>query len=127
MPVSPGGGPETRCWSASTTLKGRPTTTCPRSRSSTAEGVTRGRVASEAHSPSFPPSAPTESTMIITELSIENVKRLQALRICPETGKPVVITGDNGQGKSSILDAIELALTNSGLEDPIRHGAKRAV
>ena len=65
--------------------------------------------------------------MTITELSIENVKRLQALRICPETGKPVVITGDNGQGKSSILDAIQLALTNDGLEDPIRHGAKRAV
>ena len=65
--------------------------------------------------------------MTITELSIENVKRLQALRICPETGKPVVITGDNSQGKSSILDAIQLALTNDGLEDPIRHGAKRAV
>jgi len=65
--------------------------------------------------------------MTITELSIENVKRLQALRICPETGKPVVITGDNGQGKSSILDAIQLALTNDGLEDPIRHGSKRAV
>lgn len=64
--------------------------------------------------------------MTITELSIENVKRLQAIRICPTTGKPVVITGDNGQGKSSILDSIELALTNVGLEDPIRHGAKRA-
>lgn len=65
--------------------------------------------------------------MTITELSIENVKRVHVLRICPETGKPVVITGDNGQGKSSILDAIQLALTNDGLEDPIRHGAKRAV
>ena len=64
--------------------------------------------------------------MNITELSIENLKRIQAMRICPKTGQPVILTGDNGQGKSSVLDAIEIALTNSGLEDPIRHGAKRA-
>jgi recombinational DNA repair ATPase RecF len=64
--------------------------------------------------------------MNIIEMNITNVKRIVAVHIEPETGDHVVLTGDNGQGKSSILDAVYLALTNKGLEDPIRHGTSRA-
>lgn len=65
--------------------------------------------------------------MHVTHLYVENVKRIAAASINPETGEPIVITGDNGAGKSSILDSILLALSGAGLEDPIRHGATRAV
>lgn len=64
--------------------------------------------------------------MNITTLSIENVKRLSAIRITAD-GKPIVLTGNNGAGKSSVLDGILLALSGAGLEDPIKHGATRAV
>lgn len=64
--------------------------------------------------------------MHISELRIHNVKRIVALGIAPGTGEPVILTGDNAQGKSSVLDAIFLALQNKGLEDPIRHGSSKA-
>ena len=64
--------------------------------------------------------------MTITALSLENVKRLTAIRITAD-GKPIVLTGNNGAGKSSVLDGILLALSGAGLEDPIKHGATRAV
>ena len=64
--------------------------------------------------------------MTITELKLENVKRLTAIRITAD-GKPIVLTGNNGAGKSSVLDGILLALSGAGLEDPIKHGATRAV
>ena len=60
--------------------------------------------------------------MNVTQLTINDVKRISAVVINPTTGEPVILTGDNAQGKSSVLDALELALTNRGLEDPIKHG-----
>lgn len=60
--------------------------------------------------------------MNIISLGIENVKRISAIELHPETGEPIILTGDNAQGKSSVLDSIELLLTNKGLDDPIRHG-----
>jgi recombinational DNA repair ATPase RecF len=64
--------------------------------------------------------------MYISELRIQNVKRLHAVGIAPDSGEPIILTGDNAQGKSSVLDAIFLALQNKGLEDPIRHGSSKA-
>jgi hypothetical protein len=64
--------------------------------------------------------------MNITHLTIEDFKRLSAVEITPTDGKPVILTGDNGQGKSSILDAIFAALTGQELEESIRHGERRA-
>lgn len=64
--------------------------------------------------------------MNITHLTIEDFKRLSAVEITPADGKPVIFTGDNGQGKSSILDAIFAALTGIELEESIRHGERRA-
>ncbi len=64
--------------------------------------------------------------MKILQLEINDLKKIKAVEIHPETGKPVILTGDNGNGKSSILDGIVLALSNNGLEDPIRHGRPSA-
>lgn len=64
--------------------------------------------------------------MNILQLEINDLKKIRAVEIHPESGKPVILTGDNGNGKSSVLDAIVLALSNTGLEDPIRHGRPSA-
>jgi recombinational DNA repair ATPase RecF len=42
--------------------------------------------------------------MKITKLIAENVKKLSVVEITPD-GNLVQITGKNGQGKSSVLDA----------------------
>lgn len=60
--------------------------------------------------------------MNILHLEVSNLKRISAIEIDPTTGKPIILTGDNGAGKSSVIDSIILALANTGLDDPIRHG-----
>ena len=47
--------------------------------------------------------------MKIVKLTAENVKRLRAVEITPD-GNTVVISGRNGQGKTSVLDSIWFAL-----------------
>jgi DNA repair exonuclease SbcCD ATPase subunit len=65
--------------------------------------------------------------MKIVQLSVDNVKRLKAVRIKPD-GNLVVIGGENGQGKTSVLDSIMYALggKNTVCERPIHEGEKRA-
>ena len=48
--------------------------------------------------------------MKITRLEVENVKRVKAVEIVPAQNGLTVIGGKNGQGKTSILDAIAWAL-----------------
>lgn len=69
------------------------------------------------------------SPLTIVELRASNVKRLRAVSIRPdEHGNLVVLGGRNGQGKTSVLDAITMAL--GGKEticpEPIRRGADHA-
>lgn len=63
----------------------------------------------------------------IIQLTAENVKRLHAVTIAP-TGHLVVVGGNNAQGKSSVLDAIAMALGGSDEipSMPVRRGEKRA-
>lgn len=67
--------------------------------------------------------------MKIVELRAENVKRLRAVEIRPD-GELVVIGGRNAQGKSSVLDAIWLALGGGKASKetpvPIRDGEDKA-
>lgn len=67
--------------------------------------------------------------MRIIELKAENVKRLRAVQIRPD-GDTVVIAGRNAQGKSSVLDAIWMALAGAaGAKEtsrPIRDGETEA-
>jgi len=65
--------------------------------------------------------------MKILALDAENIKRLTAVHIQPD-GNLVQITGKNGMGKSSVLDAIWWALegTKHIQAQPIRKGAKKA-
>lgn len=63
----------------------------------------------------------------IVRLESENVKRISAVEITPQ-GQLVVIGGNNGAGKSSVIDSIEWALGGkSHVEDmPIRRGEQKA-
>lgn len=67
--------------------------------------------------------------MKIVRLTAENVKRLKAVEITPD-GHMQVITGRNAQGKSSVLDAIWLALGGGAATRettrPIRDGEDKA-
>lgn len=65
--------------------------------------------------------------MKIIKFSAENFKRLAVVEITPD-GNIVQITGRNGSGKSSILDAIFAALAGKTASpgEPVRKGADKA-
>lgn len=67
--------------------------------------------------------------MRIVSLTAENVKRLKAVHIKPD-GDLVVLSGANAQGKTSVLDAIWLALgggaASRSTPQPIREGQDQA-
>lgn len=63
----------------------------------------------------------------ILKFSASNIKRLKVIEITP-TGAVVQIVGNNGQGKTSVLDAIVYALTGTSNipNEPIRKGQEKA-
>lgn len=62
----------------------------------------------------------------ILKLTSENVKRIRVVEITPK-GNTVVISGKNGQGKSSILDSIEYAFGGDTADKmPVRRGEAKA-
>lgn len=65
--------------------------------------------------------------MKIVRLEAENIKKLRAVEIKPD-GSLVQITGANGSGKSSVLDAIYMALAGNKAipSKPVRAGADKA-
>lgn len=65
--------------------------------------------------------------MKIVQLTSQNVKRLKAVQITP-SGEMVVIGGNNGNGKTSVLDSIMYALAGKSAVPsmPIRKGEKSA-
>ncbi len=75
----------------------------------------------------------TNTGLRIIELRAENVRRLKAVHITPDPdGNLVIIGGDNGMGKTSVLDAIALALGGAAASKltqttrPVRDGAEGA-
>lgn len=66
--------------------------------------------------------------MKIVKLEASNFKKLTAIEIVPD-GNVVTLTGNNGAGKSSILDAIMAAIAGgkSIPEQPVRKGEIRCV
>lgn len=65
--------------------------------------------------------------MKIVELRATNIKRLRAVQIKPD-GSLVVIGGNNGQGKTSVLDSIMYALAGKReiCDKPVRDGQEFA-
>lgn len=65
--------------------------------------------------------------MKIIKLQAENIKKIKAIEIEPKENM-VLISGKNGQGKTSVLDSIWMALggTDGIPEKTIREGEKRA-
>lgn len=70
----------------------------------------------------------TAERVTLTGLRVESFKRIRAVRITPDGSPLVKITGANGAGKSSVLDAIETLLGGGrhAPEKPVRRGAKKA-
>jgi DNA repair exonuclease SbcCD ATPase subunit len=66
--------------------------------------------------------------MKLVKLTAENFLRLHAVEITPD-GAVVQISGANGSGKSSVLNALVCALAGKDAvpADPVRHGAEEAV
>ena len=66
--------------------------------------------------------------MRIIELRAENIKRIKAVDIRPGKGAVVTVGGRNAQGKTSVLDAIAMAIGGEKLvpDKPVRSGAQKA-
>lgn len=64
-------------------------------------------------------------TVKINELELENVKRIKAVKVEPTQNGLTVIGGRNGQGKTSVLDAIAWALGGNKFKpsQPNREGS----
>jgi len=67
-----------------------------------------------------------EKPLHVIELRAENIKRLKAITIRPD-GAMVIIGGRNAQGKTSTLDALEMALAGGRAipTEPVRRGERK--
>lgn len=66
--------------------------------------------------------------MFIHSLEVESVRRIRHVTIEP-SGNVTIIGGKNGQGKSSLIAAVEMLFGGKKLfgDDPVRHGSDVAV
>lgn len=68
---------------------------------------------------------PQPEGMTVVELFVENIKKVRLCHVKPK-GDVVLVTGDNGSGKSSVLDALMWAVDGLGTTttEPIRRGQR---
>lgn len=66
--------------------------------------------------------------MTIVQLTAENVKRLRAVSVNAAGQPTVIVGGRNGQGKTSLIDSIAMALGGGNRipAEPVRRGARSA-
>lgn len=67
--------------------------------------------------------------MRITAVHVQNFKRIRDIKISPDADRDIIlIGGNNGQGKSSTLDALTAAFGGKKSQpvDAVRHGAEQA-
>jgi energy-coupling factor transporter ATP-binding protein EcfA2 len=69
-----------------------------------------------------------QAPLRILELRSENVKRLRAVRLELNGQNMVIVGGKNAQGKTSLLDSVEMLLRGAKAfpAEPVRRGAKKA-
>jgi DNA repair exonuclease SbcCD ATPase subunit len=61
----------------------------------------------------------------IIRLAVQNLLRIEAAEVKPEGDSLVIVAGRNDQGKSSLLNCIQIALSGKNLPaEPIRRGAQ---
>jgi energy-coupling factor transporter ATP-binding protein EcfA2 len=70
----------------------------------------------------------TQAPLTLISLESQNVKILRAVRITPEGETVFTIGGQNGAGKSSLLQSLQMSLCGGRAipKDPIRHGQRHA-
>ena len=80
----------------------------------------------ETPTPAPKPPAPKRHLRVIA-LQAENIKRISLVRIRPK-GNMVLVSGENGSGKTSLLDSLAYAIMGErGMpSDPIRKGKNTA-
>lgn len=61
----------------------------------------------------------------IASLEIENVKKVKAVRLVPTETGLTLIGGDNGQGKTSVIESIMGCLGGDSFRQSVREGAER--
>jgi len=71
----------------------------------------------------------TKKFFRIVRLQARNVKRIKAIDITPDGTGVIIVAGNNGEGKTSALDAIMWALAGKDAvaKEPIRRGQGKAV
>ena len=90
-----------------------------------AGGATTPPVPPTTESPAHPVTQ--DHPLTIVKLTASNVKRLRAVTIAPD-GNLVVLSGRNGQGKTTVLDCIEYAIGGKDAicAEPVRRGEDSA-
>jgi len=68
--------------------------------------------------------------MKVLKLNVYNIKVLKSIEITPGADGNIILFGENGHGKSSVLDAVWLALdikgANKNIQRPVRDGQDEA-
>lgn len=63
--------------------------------------------------------------MKIIQLQAQNIKNLKAIDITPPDEGAVMLRGENGAGKSAVIESLLMPLTGKKIAEPIRRGQRK--